>query len=287
VTTEPTSEATPEPLPQRLRYLFGASLHVKWDALSAEDRAYWEQQADAVRRAVAGAEQQPTPGAQACPHESWAVTGEHREDDGWHKSRRCNDCAEDLPPVVEAEPHWDIKPYPAVGQQWVHLTEPGRVVTITDVWPAGDDGHTAVAYEWRDRGQCGSACPLGVFLGTYEPYAEPAEQPPAEDIAQNIRDAITYSSDTASPALATVRDLILTLPGSTPASALASARVILAAHTRELATAQHTEARTVGADMRARSDRSRVAHCGGRHAVIANLRRYADALDAAAVDGEL
>jgi hypothetical protein len=43
-------------LPQRLRYLFGTGLHVQWADLPAEDRLYWEQQADAVRRAV-----QPAP----------------------------------------------------------------------------------------------------------------------------------------------------------------------------------------------------------------------------------
>ena len=41
-----------ESLPQRLRHLFGSGLHVEWDELPAEDRAYWEQQSAAVLGAV-------------------------------------------------------------------------------------------------------------------------------------------------------------------------------------------------------------------------------------------
>ncbi|MEH0555994.1 hypothetical protein [Streptomyces sp. B21-101] len=66
--------------------------------------------------------------------------------------------------------------HPAVaeGARYAKRAEPdaGRVVTVNRVWTA-DDGHTAVAYEWGDRGQCGSACPLDVFHRTYEPEAEP------------------------------------------------------------------------------------------------------------------
>lgn len=47
-----------------------------------------------------------------CPHESWDVTGEHRDPliRKWVKSRRCNDCGEDLDNVLEDEPHWDLQP---------------------------------------------------------------------------------------------------------------------------------------------------------------------------------
>jgi uncharacterized protein (DUF2342 family) len=110
--------------------------------------------------------------------------------------------------------------------------------------------------------------------------------PAADTTREDISDALAFNDDTASPALATVRDLILTLPGSTPASALASARVILAAHARELATTARTEAREVGAGMRARGDRRRVSYCGGMHDVIGRLGRYADDLDAQAAGGE-
>lgn len=57
--------------------------------------------------AAEATEQQP------CAHESWEVVGEYRTDAGWLKSRKCNDCWEDLAPVVEAEPHWDLQPAPA------------------------------------------------------------------------------------------------------------------------------------------------------------------------------
>jgi hypothetical protein len=47
-----------------------------------------------------------------CPHESWDVTGEHRDllTRKWVKSRRCNDCGEDLDNVLEGEPHWVLTP---------------------------------------------------------------------------------------------------------------------------------------------------------------------------------
>ncbi|MEH0470861.1 hypothetical protein QA943_18735 [Streptomyces sp. B21-097] len=66
--------------------------------------------------------------------------------------------------------------HPAVaeGARYIKRADPdaGRIVTVNRVWTA-DDGHTSVAYEWGDRGQCGSACPLDVFHRTYEPEAEP------------------------------------------------------------------------------------------------------------------
>ncbi|CAM3741363.1 MULTISPECIES: hypothetical protein [Streptomyces] len=65
---------------------------------------------------------------------------------------------------------------PTVGDRYVKRTAPehGRIVTVTRVWTA-DDGHTAVAYEWRDDkpGRCGSACPLAVFHRTYRRYEKP------------------------------------------------------------------------------------------------------------------
>jgi hypothetical protein len=161
---------------------------------------------------------------------------------------------------------------PAVGDRYVKRAEPdrGRVVTVTSVWPAGDDGHTAVAYEWRDDkpGQCGSACPLGVFLGTYEPYTEPAEPDAA-----------------MSPTLRAVRDIIAATPGR-DGDELAAARVLLAAHARELAELIET-------DIRADRERKHTgrpyvyAHRGGMMSARQRIDRYADALDAAAVDGEL
>lgn len=44
--------ATPDTLPQWLRHRFGSGLNVTWDDLHDDDRAYWEHQARAVRRAV-------------------------------------------------------------------------------------------------------------------------------------------------------------------------------------------------------------------------------------------
>ncbi|WP_327368750.1 hypothetical protein [Streptomyces sp. NBC_01217] len=66
---------------------------------------------------------------------------------------------------------------PAVGARYTKRLNPSQIVTVTRVWEA-EDGHTAVAYEWRDDrpGQCGSACPLDVFHREYRPAAE---EPPA------------------------------------------------------------------------------------------------------------
>lgn len=157
------------------------------------------------------------------------------------------------------------QPLPEVGQQWVRRAEPdaGRIVTVSRVWAAGDDGHTAVAYDWGDRGQCGSACPLGVFLGTYEREA-------AED-------------DALSPTLRLLRDALLTRPGTTNAEALSGARQFLAAHARELADATQEEVRT-HFHTRGSGPDARTWRFGMRF-VRNMLRRYADDLDAAAVDG--
>lgn len=60
---------------------------------------------------------------------------------------------------------------PTVGDRYISRNV-NRTVTVTRVWTV-DDGHTAVAYEWRDDrpGQCGSACPLDVFHREYRPEA--------------------------------------------------------------------------------------------------------------------
>lgn len=45
------AESTPDTLPQWLHWRFGKHGQ-RWDALDADDQAYWEHQAAAVRRAV-------------------------------------------------------------------------------------------------------------------------------------------------------------------------------------------------------------------------------------------
>lgn len=57
---------------------------------------------------------------------------------------------------------------PSKGDRYVkrHAPDEGRVITVTRTWEA-EDGHTAVAYEWEDRGKAYSACPLDVFHRTY------------------------------------------------------------------------------------------------------------------------
>ncbi|HEY9443697.1 MAG TPA: hypothetical protein VIQ25_10735, partial [Gemmatimonadales bacterium] len=60
---------------------------------------------------------------------------------------------------------------PRVGDRYTNRLDPIRTVTVTDVWTT-DDGHTAVAYEWRANGLCGSACPIDVFHREYRPAPE-------------------------------------------------------------------------------------------------------------------
>jgi hypothetical protein len=69
------------------------------------------------------------------------------------------------------------QPAPPIGARYTKRLNPNQTVTVTRVWQA-EDGHTAVAYEWRDDkpGQCGSACPIDVFHREYRP----AEEQPAE-----------------------------------------------------------------------------------------------------------
>lgn len=90
-------------------------------------------------------------------------------------------------------------PVPAVGDRYVSTDpgKPGRTVTVTRVWTAGDDGHTAVAYEWGDRGQCGSASPLGVFHGTYRAEAGPLPEPTVAPLTDAERAFLTWALDQA------------------------------------------------------------------------------------------
>lgn len=61
---------------------------------------------------------------------------------------------------------------PVEGDRYVKRAAPdeGRIVTVSRVWTA-EDGHTAVAYDWRDDkpGQSFSACSLTVFHRKYLP----------------------------------------------------------------------------------------------------------------------
>lgn len=50
------------------------------------------------------------PEAPECSHDSWEVTGERHTSEGWLKWRKCADCREPLPVIIEAQPHWSIVP---------------------------------------------------------------------------------------------------------------------------------------------------------------------------------
>ncbi|SCK25440.1 MULTISPECIES: hypothetical protein [unclassified Streptomyces] len=63
----------------------------------------------------------------------------------------------------------------------------------------------------------------------------PAQRTAAETTTGEVREALAFNACEQSPALATVRDVLLDDTPRTPAQALAAAYVLLAAHTRELA----------------------------------------------------
>lgn len=105
------------------------------------------------------------------------------------------------------------------------------------------------------------------------------EEQPATDWVADVRAALTFNATDGEAALATLRDVLLDTAPRTPAQALAAARVLLAAHTRELAEQARKFAQERGAEMRERRDRSRVAACAGMHAVRRHLADHADRLD--------
>lgn len=94
----------------------------------------------------------------------------------------------------------------------------------------------------------------------------------------DVREALAYNADTAVPALITVRDVLLDTAPRNPEQALAAARILLAAHTRELAATvkQHTE------DYRAEHGLTRSTRglLTGMSSIRRQLTDHADALDA-------
>ncbi|MFF4177631.1 hypothetical protein [Streptomyces sp. NPDC001750] len=105
---------------------------------------------------------------------------------------------------------------------------------------------------------------------------------PAAEIIREQHDNITFNRGDI---VAAVRDALLDPAVHTPATATTAARVLLAAHTRDLAEQARTLARERGAEMRERGDRSRVATCAGMHAVRRHLADHAARLDGDAEDG--
>ncbi|MFE4334053.1 hypothetical protein ACFRQM_32965 [Streptomyces sp. NPDC056831] len=83
---------------------------------------------------------------QACAHDSWDVTNEHKTAAGWAKGRKCSDCREVLPTITEAEPHWDIQPAaPAEEQRAEPAADPDRPALdlLTEIYKELGHGHRA------------------------------------------------------------------------------------------------------------------------------------------------
>ncbi|MCA1218855.1 hypothetical protein [Streptomyces sp. 8L] len=65
---------------------------------------------------------------------------------------------------------------------------------------------------------------------------------PAERAVDDARQCLAFNDDQQSPALASLRDLLLASEEHTPTAALATAYVLLAAHTRELSSLARRDA---------------------------------------------
>ncbi|MDX3020095.1 hypothetical protein [Streptomyces acidiscabies] len=61
-----------------------------------------------------------------------------------------------------------------------------------------------------------------------------AEEQPTTDWVDDVRSALVFNEDAQHPTVMTLRDVLLDGSERTPEQALAAARVLLAAHTREL-----------------------------------------------------
>ncbi|MFI8817480.1 MULTISPECIES: zinc finger domain-containing protein [unclassified Streptomyces] len=79
--------------------------------------------------------------------------------------------------------------------------------------------------------------------------------------------------------LAAVRDALLDTEEHTPVTALAAARVLLAAHARYLSAAVREQTRQRNEQLRAEGARSRVSLCTGMHQARSVIDDHADALD--------
>lgn len=98
----------------------------------------------------------------------------------------------------------------------------------------------------------------------------------------DVREALTHNADTAVPALLTVRDALLGTAPRSPEQALAAARILLAAHTRELAAkAQQSIDEYRAENGLTRSTRGLLT---GMSSIRRQLTGHADGLDPAPKD---
>ncbi|MGW3711368.1 hypothetical protein ACWDN6_14620 [Streptomyces albogriseolus] len=108
----------------------------------------------------------------------------------------------------------------------------------------------------------------------------PAAEEPAADWVADVRAAIAFNLPEREPALETLRDVLLDTAPRTPAQALAAARLILAAHTRDQAAAVRKHIADYSAEHGVnRSTRGLITGMGGIRRL---LDQRADALDAEA-----
>ncbi|MFF2014024.1 hypothetical protein ACFVWY_33865 [Streptomyces sp. NPDC058195] len=108
----------------------------------------------------------------------------------------------------------------------------------------------------------------------YTPH--PAARAAAEQATREQRDNISFNrGDT----VAALRDALLDPAEHTPVSATAAAHVLLAAHTRQLATAAREYATQRNTKMREAGDRSRTAAVTGMNTIARLLNDRATLLD--------
>ncbi|MGW3166954.1 hypothetical protein ACWC9Q_29670 [Streptomyces sp. NPDC001142] len=220
-----------------------------------------------------------------------AVVRDHvRAELGWQCNAEgdfCPECRTDVP----------AKEQPEAASTFVPRTERSYWQAIADAlnaanaagMPVGIDldgtltDHRAWSVVWdRDAERWA----LAGYEDDDQEHAKPAPPAPAlRTVAKVIREQHDNLAFNNGDMVAAVRDALLDPAVHTPATATAAARVLLAAHARDLAEQARTLARERGAEMRERGDRSRVATCAGMHAVRRLLADHAARLDDATEAG--
>ncbi|WP_406014346.1 hypothetical protein OG520_22245 [Streptomyces sp. NBC_00984] len=141
-----------------------------------------------------------------------------------------------------------------------------RVIVLAE----GADAISALPQDYECDPGRGDAAELLRRMAT-----DGAERPAAEIIREQ-RDNITFNRGDM---VAALRDALLDPAQHTPASAEAAARVLLAAHTRQLAAAAREHATQRNTEMRATGDRSRTAAVTGMNTIARLLDARATLFD--------
>lgn len=139
----------------------------------------------------------------------------------------------------------------------------------------------AERYEERAAARCATAIATGRPCPVHDARVEDDDQADAltPGTADDVRSALAVTADDPDPARSALRDVLLdTTTPRTPAQAHTAARVLLAAHARQLAALVDSERRALRAQRGlTRSTRGLLT---GQSTAAQVIRAYADQLDA-------